>query len=249
MRMLPTSLLLLLLAVPSFGQSVGDTSIVQRTLVRDRPSVNGDVAFSVEKGDRVFVQKKDGQYYRVQHDKGTGWILDSEFMGEEAAAEYRARQKAKREKARERRKYLQGLREKGYTIVLSRQTFRKNSADGISIGLGLVNISRSKTIKYVKVTWKLFNSVGDPIPGKNAGSATKQTRLVGPLEPEESGYTEFENVWYSPVATCAEIRKIEVEHIDGSSFIYINDLKDVAGEAETVRLKGDCSYKAQQKRN
>lgn len=201
-----------------------------------------------ERGDTVKVIGKMEGRFRVIHEGKEGWIREEKVMSEKEEREYQRELEAQRRRARQRRKYLQGLREKGYTIVLTRQTFAKNSADGVSIGLGVVNISQAKTIKYLRITWKLFNPVGDPAPGENTGNATAQTRLVGPINPGGTSYTEFENVWYSPTGTCAEIRGIEVEHIDGSTFTYVNDLQDIAQQAESVRLMGDCSYEAQQER-
>lgn len=144
--------------------------------------------------------------------------------------------------------HIESVREKGYGIALTRQTFDRSSADGISVGIGLVNTSEGKTVKYAKITWKLFNSVGDQTPGDNSGDEVEQTRLVGPLKPGESSYTEFENVWYNSVGTCAQIQRIEVEYIDGSSFTFIDDLSEIASETGGVRIEGDCGYEAQQER-
>lgn len=244
------SVLFAALVTPSFGQLgvVGDSVLVTGGEIRDKPSVFGDSKLDLSRGDTVKVLRRRGEnYFRVAHGEVEGWLSARQVMTSEEKRKYRREMREQRRSAEEKRQYLQRLRDKGYTIVLTRQTFDKNSADGISVGLGLVNISRSKTVKYAKTTWKLFNSVGDPTAGKN-GRATAQTRLVGPLEPKESGYTEFENVWYNSVGTCAEIHRIEVEHIDGSNFTYVNDLQDIAQKAETVRLQGNCSYESQQER-
>lgn len=245
------SLLCVVLVSPSLGQLgvVGDSVVVHGGDVRDKPSIFGDTKFELTRGDTVKVLRRRGEdYFEVAYGEQTGWLSERQVMTSAEQREYRRELEAKRRGARERKEYLKGLRNEGYTIVLIRQTFSKNSADGISVGLGLANISKSKTIKYAKIRWELHNSVGDPTAGDNSGRARAKTRLVGPIKPEEAGYTEFENVWYSSVGTCAEIRRIEVEHIDGTSFVYANDLREVAQEAETVRLRGDCSYEAQQKR-
>lgn len=234
-------LLPLLLAVPSLGQDIGELSIGDSVLVEDallQPKPKYTTNYLTHFGEPtpaeiIKLEHGDG-YVQVKVEGKEGWVKKGTLS---PIGPYRRLQKRKRQ-----------LRQKGYTILLARQTFRKNSADGISVGLEPVNISQSKTIKYLRITWKLFNSVGDPTAGKNTGSATAQTQLVGPVEPKETGYTVFENVWYSSVGTCAEIWKIEVEHVDGSSFTYINDLEDIARDAEGVRVKGDCSYEAQQAR-
>lgn len=226
----------------------GTLRVTRKGAIRNAPFSFGDRVATLVNGDTVRVQFREGSYARVKHDGKRGWLSLDLLMSEEEAREYRQKLRSQRREARQRRQYLRTLRERGYTIVLARQTFRKNSADGISVGLGLANISRAKTVKYLRITWKLFNSVGEPTKGENSGRSTARTKLVGPIESGETGYTEFENVWYNSVGTCAEIRGIVVEHIDGSSFTYINDLNDIAREAESVRLMGDCSYEAQQKR-
>jgi len=241
-------LFLTTIASPTVGQAVEDTAIVDGGEVKDKPSFFGDAKLNLSRGDTVLVLQEKKDYSRISYGGRKGWISNRQIMSPKEREEYRRKIEAQRRRARQRARYIRGLREKGYTIVLTRQTLGKNSADGISVGLGLVNISQSRTVKYARITWKLFNSVGDPTEGKNSGRPIAKTKLVGPIEPGKTGYTEFENVWYSPVGTCAEIRGIQVEHIDGSSFTYINDLKDIAQEAESVRLAGDCSYEAQQER-
>lgn len=226
----------------------GKPRAVEGGKIRGKPVPVGDRIANLVRGDTVRVFGKRGSYARVSYNEEKGWLAEDYLLTEQEMKEYERKLDAQLKESRRKEKYLQSLRQKGYTIMMTRQTFRKNSADGISMVLGMVNISQSKTVKYARITWKLYNSVGDPTLGENSGRATAQTRLVGPLKPGESGYTEFKNVWYSPVGTCAEIRGIHVEHIDGSSFTYIDDLKDIAKKAESVRLMGDCTYEAQQNR-
>lgn len=231
------------------------TRVTKGGALRSESSAAAQQLEKLSRGDTVGVTGITEEYFRVKRNGETGWLKRQKIMSKEEEQDYEKRVEVQRRLARQqkkqaqqRRKYFQSLREKGYSIVLTRQTFEKNTADGISVGVGLTNISQDKTVKYAKITWKLFNSVGDPTAGDKSGTETAKTRLVGPVEPGESGYTKFENVWYNPVGACAEVRGIVVEHIDGSTFTYIDDLKDIAQEAESVRLIGDCSYEAQQKR-
>lgn len=153
----------------------------------------------------------------------------------------------------ERLERIEALREKEHSVVLRGQTFEKNSANGITLGIEVENISDSKTVKYLTIHWKLFNPVGDPADvEQGAGSAEAQTKLVGPLKPMEGSYTEFKNVWHSKVGGCAEIREIKVEHIDGSTYKSRNLQTAVdttfQGLGTGPFIRGDCSYEAQQKR-
>lgn len=239
-------LLFFFFPITSTGQSVGDTVVVDGVNVRDDPSVFGDVRFSLDRGDRVIIGKVGDGYYKIVHNDREGWISERGLLSKEEIQAYREEQIRKDKVRRERRKYLEGLRQKGYTLMLWEQSMSTNSADGVSVSLRMQNVSKSKTIKYAEIEWQLYNTVGDPTSGDNGTPSVTTTRFVGPLEPGEAGTVEFENVWYSSVGRCAVIRKIDVEHIDVSSFTYINDLEEIIRYAEGVRLKGDCSYEAQQ---
>jgi len=211
----------------------------------------GDEVAEVAKGSFGVVVGVKDNYRRVRLDSVTGWVYARRLQDPESYRE-KQRQEMLRRRAEERRRreaedHIQSLRAKGYSVVLSRQTFSKDSAGGIKIGLGLGNISDSKTIKYATATWRLYNLVGDPV-SKGLDSSRAKTKMVGPMEPGETSYTEFEGVWYSNVGSCAVLEKLVVEHIDGTSFTYVSDLTDIAKKAEGVRLKGDCSYEAQKAR-
>jgi hypothetical protein len=122
------------------------------------------------------------------------------------------------EEYKENKRLVDKLKRKGYTVVPVFQTFGKNSADGVTLRFGVANISSTKTVKYVRSTWKLFNSVGDPVKGDNSGESIARAKLTGPLSPREAATAKFENVWYSSTATCAELRGLQVEFIDGTTF-------------------------------
>jgi hypothetical protein len=54
-----------------------------------------------------------------------------------------------------------------------------------------------------------------------------------------TSYT-FDNVWYTPVAVCIEVRKIVVCYMDGSSFTDVNDLREIDVYAQGFHFRGDC---------
>jgi len=139
------------------------------------------------------------------------------------------------------------LRKLGYTIVVDNQSIEQNSADGISVNLRISNISARKAVKYFSVEMSLYNSVGDRTSGQYHGSS-QSLRAVGPIEPQEHSTYRFDNVWYSSSGACVVIDRIRVQHIDGSTFTYLQDLRDITGLSPSVRLQGDCSYEAQKRR-
>ncbi|MCS4054105.1 hypothetical protein [Salinibacter ruber] len=226
----------------------GRLKTTRRGAMRKAPFSFGDRIATLVKGDTVRVELTENGYVYAEHSGEKGWVSEDLLMREEEVRKYRRKLRAQRRQARKQIQYIKTLREQGYTTLLTRQTFRKGSVDGVSVGLGVRNISQTKTVKYLRITWKLFNSVGEPTTGQNSESSTVETKIVGPIKPGEAGYTEFENAWYSSVGTCAEVRGIVVEHIDGSTTTYIDDLGKITQKAEKVRLIGDCSYEAQQER-
>lgn len=211
-----------------------------RANVRPRPISSSDGRGMLAEGDSVAVVDTAGAWVRVFSDSLGGWTY-KDYIDSESNI------RQQRQARRERREYLEMMRRKGYTIRLIQQGFEKNSADGVTPTITITNIAEDKTVKYARITLRLFNSVGDATSGQHS-PASQTVRAVGPIETGERGHYEFDNTWYSSVGSCTEIRRIVVQHIDGSRFTYVNDLQDIAKQAEGVRLQGDCSYEAQKRR-
>lgn len=258
---------LLLMGTPAdaFAQAVGDSVVIQGGSLRDKPSTLATSQKDVEEGVGKVLEMKDdklfgksfGKWVRVSLSDREGWFYKYSVLDEydEYKAEQRreARQDSIRRarrarqdsieqaKQRARRQHIDNLQRQGFTLKLESYNLSTNSADGVSVYLRMTNISESKTIKYVDVSWRFYNSVGDPVTGQIKRRSTVETRLVGPIRPQQDASIEWENVLYSAVASCAEVRKIVVTHMDESTFTYINDLSDI-GKRTDVPLAGDCSY-------
>lgn len=222
---------LIIAVLPASGQAVGDSVVIQGENLRAAPGFGAEQKGYVEDGTRgvITAEGPQDEYFRVNLGQREGWIFGSSVVTLKFA---RKVQKAK---------------EEGYTVFLVRQSVQRSPYGGIDVALGVINVSQDKTVKYIDATWQLFNPVGDPVE-TGLESSTAETRLVGPIEPRDTGASTFEDVWNSDVGECAVLKKLVVRHIDGSSFTYINDLKDIAMEDSNVRLRGDCSYEAQQER-
>lgn len=201
---------------------------------------------------RTYSDGSGGTVYEVETGSLKGWVKSEHVT---TPSQYR-----------EDKKLLESLRSSGKTAIPSRQAVGKNSADGITVSLVVGNISDTKTIKYIRATWKLFNGVGDPVRGENSGESTAEVKLTGPIKPKELSTFTAENVWYSSTGTCAELRGVQVQHIDGSTST-ITDLNSVSRPSiadafkrvegpssasiilgNPVKTSGDCSYEAQQSR-
>jgi hypothetical protein len=233
------------------AQSVGDSVLIRGGLLRDTSDVSAPTIKDVREAvGKVMEVRDDGTWFRVSLSDEEGWFYEYSVLDEyeEYKAEQRreARQdsilKARRKaKLKARKQHIDNLQRQGFTLKLESYDLNTNSADGVSVYLRMKNISESKTIKYVDVTWRFFNSVGDPARGQVEGQSTVDTRLVGPMRPQQDASIEWDNVLYSSVASCVEVRKIVVTHMDGSTFTYVNDLADIAKRTD-VPLRGDCSY-------
>lgn len=220
-----------------------------------------EVIATVEPGKRMAVTAhvqyrysdgSGGELYQVKFGDTKGWVEAEHVL---PPSEYSRHAES-----------LKALRDSGVTLIPVSQRTSKNSADGISIFLAVANISESKTVKYVRTTWQLYNGVGDPVEGENKGNSMAEVRLTGPVKPGQLETATLENIWYSPTGECAELQGLQIEHIDGTSK-SVTDLEAISGfpahntfmreestasvsliVAEPVRMVGDCSYEAQQSR-
>jgi len=246
---------MLLLASNAHGQadahfSKGDSAVtkerVRLKLKKDWSS--GDPSEMLEQFEKVEVLGAGITSVKVRVDsETTGWVYYRKLMDMEEARSKMAAEKRRQEAVQKRReagrRHVQELRRKGYSIELDNLTYSINSAGGVTPTVTFDNISdinNGKTIKYAAFTLTPYNSVGDPVHGTTDGESTVTVEGVGPIGPTERAVLEFDNVWYNETVDCIEVRKIKLEFLDGSSFTYVNDLKDIAERAPSVNLRGDC---------
>ena len=242
------------------------------TGLRGAPSITSRRLRNVPEEAYPVSEYRDG-YYKIRVASDTGWVNDDAVDANRAAIQIkkdfereRAARQAEREHERARhqarqdsieaariaaerrakRRRLEALRRKGYSIMLHGMDLDVNSADGATPRISFSNISTDKTVKYIWFTFRPFNPVGDPVTGRLRGMSTRKMKGVGPIPPGERASFEFDNAWYSATASCVEVHRIRVEHMDGSSFTYVNDLKDIASDESDnlffspVSLRGDC---------
>ena len=128
-----------------------------------------------------------------------------------------------------------------YAVLEFVKTREPNSADGVDVVLR-VDFVNTKTIKYANFFIEPYNPVGDKVIDVTPGQVLSELSLTGPIAPEY-GQTSvsWETVWYNKTITCAEVRRVELEYIDGTKDIYVNDLPKILG----ARFENDCSYEAQ----
>tara|TARA_B100000902_G_scaffold106408_1_gene108293 strand:- start:47 stop:931 length:885 start_codon:yes stop_codon:yes gene_type:complete len=105
-----------------------------------------------------------------------------------------------------------------------------NSAGGVDIEINWHYLNKKKDIKYIVFTVMAFNSVGDAVSGSYSGSKVN-LEATGPIE--AGAYTKYnnygwENVWYNNTISCAKIVKVNVTYMDGSNYIYVNELDKIS---------------------
>lgn len=93
-------------------------------------------------------------------------------------------------------------------------SFYKNSANGIKVLWGGKN-NTGKTINYYTITFHFYNSVGDEARSEITGKATKNIKMVGPVQPGED-LIIFSIVDYVPVCSKVQIDEIKLEYSDGT---------------------------------
>jgi hypothetical protein len=137
--------------------------------------------------------------------------------------------------------------EQNRSLLIIGQEMQKNRIGSLDLQFVFYNISRQKTVKYVRVTVTLFNSVGDPVKG--VSQTTRTARGVGPIKPDKSAAISFDDVWNSDVGSCVVVEEVQVEHMNGGEESFGSDeIAKIVPYKDEVNLKGDCSYEAQQSR-
>ena len=138
---------------------------------------------------------------------------------------------------------LDKLRAQGIPIIIERFRHPVNSAGGVEPVITLSNIS-DKEIKYIHVSGKVFNPVGDPARNEHGDRTNElKIRLVGPVPPRKPNVTysyEDDPPFYNGISSCIELRRVVVEYMDGTSFIMMNDLKEARRSESDYKIQNEC---------
>lgn len=145
--------------------------------------------------------------------------------------------------------YVDSLRKEGLSVILDvAEGSEPNSSGGVDYEIEIYNNSREKTIKYINIEATPYNAVGDKVWGSIKEKSKSTMEGVGPVEPFGHAYFNFENVWYNSTISCVEMNKMTVEYVDGSRFIYVNDLskirsykwEDEKSDEKSIYINGEC---------
>lgn len=230
-----------LLCRVSFAQyNKGDSLVVDiSTEIKVEPGPSGKGVKEVPQGSILVIEGYDKAskfsttyYYKVSYDGEGGYVSDNfvQKVDDSNRSEVLSYNRKK-----------ENLREKGMELILFSSGVRVGSADGASFFADILNNSNDKTIKYVKFHVVPFNPVGDVVSGEVEGESEKVVRAVGPIEPGKPASFNFDNVWYNSTIDCVELRRVDVEYMNESSYKYIEDLEKIVKNEEEVEIEGECS--------
>jgi hypothetical protein len=114
-----------------------------------------------------------------------------------------------------------------------------NSASGVDFSLDWAFLDDSKTVKYLYVSVKPYNSVGDQQRCGIGGHSLFEGKITGPISAETNlRQSTWKNAWYNNTITCLSIVKVKVEYMDGTNYTYINELPKILNP----NLQNDCRY-------
>jgi hypothetical protein len=103
-----------------------------------------------------------------------------------------------------------------------------NSAGGVDIAIDWVYLNNKKDIKYIEFTFSPYNNVSD-VQSSEIGGYTRFTgQATGPIKAmKDFTISKWSNAWYNSSITCIKIVKVKVDYMDGSSYVYINEISKI----------------------
>lgn len=92
-----------------------------------------------------------------------------------------------------------------------------DSADGVDIQIGVINLREGETIRYLRFVVQPYNAVGDQVEGEIHGRDKAKLELTGPIEPDGAElWIHFGNIFYNATIACVELVNLEIEYMDES---------------------------------
>lgn len=106
-----------------------------------------------------------------------------------------------------------------------------NSAGGVNVSLEWLYLNEDKEIKYIEFTLLPYNDVSDLQRSEIGNSSQFTGRATGPVKASDDFKTYYwENAWYNSTISCVKLIKVKVTYMDGSSYIYVNELHKILDE-------------------
>lgn len=90
-----------------------------------------------------------------------------------------------------------------------------NSAGGCEVAFSCENLS-DKQIAYITFDIYFYDNMGNPAYCSILNECHRPVKLTGPLNPQNSAYTDLGPVIYNPTVGAVLPKKIEIEYTDGT---------------------------------
>lgn len=133
----------------------------------------------------------------------------------------------------------------GKKLLIEDLSVSVNSAGGAEPWIVWEYLQDDKTIKYITFNVVPYNAVGDVQASRIDGKTSARLLETGPIKPGDVYHEDgWEPVWYNSTIRCIEIRRIDIEYMDGTRNVYVKDLPRIMMTDWT----NSCTYDAQQKK-
>lgn len=100
-----------------------------------------------------------------------------------------------------------------------------NSAGGVEISVEWLYLNKNKDIKYMEFTFQPYNNVSDVQKSEIGNLINFTGQATGPIKASDKFKKYYwKNTWYNSTISCVKITKVKITYMDGSSYIYVNEL-------------------------
>ena len=109
-------------------------------------------------------------------------------------------------------------------MIVAMYTSKPNPVGGVDVYV-IPRITTPKTIKYISMTFSIYNTIGDEVyDSKWGGEFILNSigfndftgKVTGPLSFGDKVEWKWDNAWYNSDIHCLKLRKVDVEYMDGS---------------------------------
>lgn len=107
-------------------------------------------------------------------------------------------------------------------------------AGDVSVTCRMFNAG-TKTIKYITFFLVPYNQVGDVVACTASGVTEVSVKVTGPLEPEEDGKVEWEDLWFNETITEVKLKEVLIQYMDNSE-------ETIPGDAIKNMIDDDSEY-------
>ena len=132
-------------------------------------------------------------------------------------------------------------------MIVAMYTSKPNPVGGVDAYV-IPRITTPKTIKYISMTFSIYNTIGDEVyDSKWGGEFILNSigfndftgKVTGPLKNgDKVDWWKWDNAWYNSDIHCLKLRKVNVEYIDGGEETFKGENITKLYAPKNLRIKG-----------